>query len=101
MNRRAAFASLLAWLSGLLAPSSTPPAHAAESPWASLLEADVETMHRVLLENHPGAVDALYRNRPRGNNQPYVPHHAWKGSMADTAALEKWILSLPVAPRER
>jgi hypothetical protein len=40
----------------------------------------------------------VYRNRPRGNNQPYVPHHAWKGSMADTAGLERWILSLP-APR--
>lgn len=37
----------------------------------------------------------VYRNRPRGNNEPYAPHHAWKGDIADTAALERWILSLP------
>jgi hypothetical protein len=39
----------------------------------------------------------VYRNRPRGNNQPYVPHHIWEGDIADTAALERWILSLPRA----
>lgn len=41
----------------------------------------------------------VYRNRPRGNNQPYVPHHIWKGNIADTTALERWILSLPRAAR--
>jgi hypothetical protein len=59
MNRRVAFASLLVWFFGFLAPGSPPPAHAAESPWASLLRTDVEAMHRALRENHPGAVDAL------------------------------------------
>jgi hypothetical protein len=37
----------------------------------------------------------VYRNRPRANKQSYVPHHLWKGPIADTAALERWILSLP------
>ncbi len=41
----------------------------------------------------------VYRNRPRGNNQPYVPHHVWRGDIADTAALERWISSLPPARR--
>jgi hypothetical protein len=41
----------------------------------------------------------VYRNRPRGNNQPYVPHHIWTGDIADTAALERWLLSLPSPPR--
>jgi hypothetical protein len=39
----------------------------------------------------------VYRNRPRANNQPYVPQHLWTGDIADTAALERWILSLPRA----
>ena len=43
----------------------------------------------------------VYRNRPRGNNQPYVPHHLWQGAMSDTSALEKWILSLPAAGLQR
>jgi hypothetical protein len=60
MNRRAAFASSLVWLFCFLAPSSVPRAHATASPWAGLLEADVEAMHRVLFENHPGAVDTLH-----------------------------------------
>jgi len=41
----------------------------------------------------------VYRNRPRGNNQPYVPHDVWTGDIGDTAALQRWILSLPAAAR--
>ena len=48
---------------------------------------------------HLGFPTKVYRNRPRGNNQPYVPHQSWKGSMADTAGLERWILSLPAPAR--
>jgi hypothetical protein len=62
MNRRAAVASLIAWLIGVLAPVSAPSAHPVQNPWASLLVADVEAMQRVLLENHPGAVDALNKD---------------------------------------
>jgi hypothetical protein len=36
----------------------------------------------------------VYRNRPRGNNQPYVPHHRFAGDISDTPALERWIQQL-------
>jgi hypothetical protein len=36
----------------------------------------------------------VYRNRPRGNNQPYVPHHRFAGDISDSPALERWILQL-------
>jgi hypothetical protein len=35
----------------------------------------------------------VWRNRPRGN-EPYVPKHRFTGDIADTAALEVWILTL-------
>jgi hypothetical protein len=37
----------------------------------------------------------VYRERPRGSNVPYKPHLAFPGDLADTGALETWILSLP------
>ena len=40
----------------------------------------------------------VYRDRPRGNNEPYRPDFPWTGDMTDTAALEAWILALPPAP---
>jgi hypothetical protein len=43
----------------------------------------------------------VYRNRPRGNNQPYVPkrEHRFSGDMRDTAALERWISALAAKSR--
>ena len=37
----------------------------------------------------------VYRDRPRGSNVPYRPHVAFPGDLADTGALETWILQLP------
>jgi hypothetical protein len=36
----------------------------------------------------------VYRNRPRGHNESYVPQRMWQGDITDTAALEKWVLKL-------
>jgi hypothetical protein len=37
----------------------------------------------------------VYRGRPRGANEPVVPVHRFDGDIADTAALEAWLASLP------
>src|ERR1700754_693620 len=42
-----------------------------------------------------GAAMKVYRGRKRGNNVPLVPAHAYDGNLADTAALEHWIATLP------
>lgn len=34
----------------------------------------------------------VYRNRPRGNNQPYVPSLPYTGERWDTDALQQWLL---------
>ncbi|MGO4327678.1 hypothetical protein AB4Z48_25605 [Cupriavidus sp. 2TAF22] len=34
----------------------------------------------------------LWRNRPRGNNVPYVPAWRFEGDIEDTAALRGWLL---------
>lgn len=34
----------------------------------------------------------VYRNRPRGNNEPYVPDVPYPGDRWDTAALQAWVL---------
>lgn len=36
----------------------------------------------------------VYRNRPRGSNEPAVPAYAFDGDIDDTAAVERWVLSL-------
>lgn len=36
----------------------------------------------------------VYRDRPRGNNQPYVPSLRYTGAQWDTAALQQWLLSV-------
>jgi hypothetical protein len=36
----------------------------------------------------------VYRNRARGSNEPVVPVHSFDGDIADTSAVERWILSL-------
>jgi hypothetical protein len=36
----------------------------------------------------------VYRGRPRGHNETYVPVHPWPGRMDDEKELETWILSL-------
>lgn len=43
----------------------------------------------------------VYRNRPRGNNQPYVPTHRFAGNILDTPALETWILGMDSAAAAR
>jgi hypothetical protein len=37
----------------------------------------------------------VYRNRARGSNVPVTPVFSFDGDIADTAAVERWILSLP------
>lgn len=34
----------------------------------------------------------VYRNRPRGDNQPYTPHTIYKDDMSDTKALQDFVL---------
>ncbi|MFP5247202.1 MAG: S41 family peptidase, partial [Thermoanaerobaculia bacterium] len=36
----------------------------------------------------------VYRNRRRGNNEPYVPHTRYPGDLEDTEALRRWVLAL-------
>lgn len=44
---------------------------------------------------HLGLPIKVYRDRPRGNNEPYTPQVPFPGDIADTAALEAWIAALP------
>jgi hypothetical protein len=37
----------------------------------------------------------VYRGRPRGSNVPVVPRHRYTGDMRQTAALERWVRTLP------
>jgi hypothetical protein len=39
----------------------------------------------------------VWRDRPRGSNEPHRPEHVFEGDMSDTAALEKWIAGLAAA----
>ena len=41
----------------------------------------------------------VYRKRPRGHNQPYVPKVRFEGDFGDAAALEQWLLGLAAASR--
>ncbi|HVG24436.1 MAG TPA: DUF1028 domain-containing protein [Thermoanaerobaculia bacterium] len=34
----------------------------------------------------------VYRDRPRGHNEPYVPQAVYEGDINDTAAVEQWVL---------
>jgi uncharacterized protein YcnI len=36
----------------------------------------------------------VYRNRPRGHNEPYVPAVIYPGDINDTDAVERWILAM-------
>jgi hypothetical protein len=65
----------------------------------------METRHEQLPSGiaELGLAVKVYRNRPRANNQPYVPRpeHRFAGDMRETAALERWILSLPAGQASR
>ena len=37
----------------------------------------------------------VYWGRARGDNEPVVPRHRFNGDIADTAALDRWIATLP------
>ena len=37
----------------------------------------------------------VYSGRSRGNNEPVLPRHRFDGNLADTAALQKWVSTLP------
>ena len=37
----------------------------------------------------------VYSGRPRGSNQPVMPVHRFTGDIGDTAALERWVATLP------
>lgn len=37
----------------------------------------------------------VYRERPRGHNEPYQPHVRYEGDLTDTPTLEAWISALP------
>lgn len=41
----------------------------------------------------------VWRNRPRGNNQPYLPDELFSGDIDDTAAVQTWVLE-QMAARE-
>ncbi|WP_214675298.1 hypothetical protein, partial [Escherichia coli] len=42
----------------------------------------------------------VYRGRSRGNNEPVVPVRKFDGDIADTPAVEAWIMALEhAAPR--
>ena len=43
----------------------------------------------------------VYRGRPRGNNQTWVPAHEWTGALSDTAGIEAWIAGLDAAAAGR
>ncbi|AXI02964.1 peptidase [Aquirhabdus parva] len=34
----------------------------------------------------------VFRERPRGNNQPYTPKYRFNGDISDTAAVQQWVL---------
>lgn len=40
----------------------------------------------------------VYRNRPRGNNEPYKPDIAYEGDLKDTAVVETWLRAYPKIP---
>ena len=40
----------------------------------------------------------VYRDRRRGNNQPYLPALRWEGDITDTAALQRWVARLAKVP---
>lgn len=37
----------------------------------------------------------VYSDRARGSNEPVIPHHRFDGDLADTAALQEWVSTLP------
>ena len=43
----------------------------------------------------------VYRGRPRGDNETYVPVHEWTGALADTAGVEAWLAGLDAAAARR
>lgn len=43
----------------------------------------------------------VYRGRARGNNETWVPAHAWTGELADTAGIEAWLAGLDAAAAGR
>jgi hypothetical protein len=44
----------------------------------------------------------VYRNRARGSNEPVAPVYSFAGDIADTAAVERWVVSLEARrPRRR
>ena len=43
----------------------------------------------------------VYRGRARGNNETWVPAHAWTGELSDTAGIEAWIAELDAAAAAR
>lgn len=43
----------------------------------------------------------VYRGRARGNNETWVPAHAWTGALSDTAGMEAWIAQLDAGASSR
>jgi hypothetical protein len=41
----------------------------------------------------------VYRGRPRGSNEPVTPVHRFDADIADTAELERWIMTLVATQR--
>jgi hypothetical protein len=62
--------------------------------------ADTTYMEGNIINPLPSQIGALFypmkvwRGRARGNGQSYKPKHVWEKDLGDTAALEKWILTL-------
>ncbi len=41
----------------------------------------------------------VYRNRPRGHNEPYVPALVYEGAIGDMEAVQRWLLSVDLGPK--
>lgn len=65
-------------------------------------ETDADTLYMevrsIPLPSGVGAISVpmkVYSGRVRGSNEPVVPRHRFNGDITDTAALERWIATLP------
>ncbi len=43
----------------------------------------------------------VYRGRARGDNETWIPDHAWTGALSDTAGIEAWLAGLDAAAAGR
>lgn len=68
--------------------------HAGQPTWADTLYMDIRTLELPSKLGYFSIPQKVYRNRPRGNNQPYEPKAEWTfdGDIADDTQLKNWLL---------